>query len=178
MSLARYKNVNKGVIHLSVCLYSSSVRVSRVNSIQEELWGFQLLLLKHKSPSLRHICEQHLARFKPTTKQKQSYLFGKPLFAGIINMKGAGRAGWLGNNGKRWGLCGGAGFCRRPAASHLACMVLSVSPRLRSWCAEAQCRQTDGPFWKRATAQWCVCGVPPEPPRTNTISVCWERTGT
>lgn len=33
-----------------------------------------------------HLSEQHLARFKPTTKQKWNYLFKKSFSAGIINM--------------------------------------------------------------------------------------------
>lgn len=166
-----------------VCLYSSSVQVGRVNFIPSELLGSQLLLPKHKSSSFYHICLSNIwPGWNPQQTQKPNYLIEKKKTSKKKNLSALESVIWkelgeLLGNGKGRGLRGGAGFCWRPAASHQPCMVLSVSPRLQSWCAEAQSRRTDGPFWKRATAQWSVCGVPLEPPGTNTISVCWERTG-
>lgn len=101
-----------------------------------------------------HSCKQHLARFKPTTNSNKTIFLKNlsPLESLIWKELGEPASGWetMGKDG----VCVEVlVFCWRPAASHQPCMVLPVSPRLQSWCAEAQYGQTDGPFWKRATAQ-------------------------
>lgn len=127
-----------------------------------------------------HLCKQHLARFKPTANTETKLSFGeKKTFLRWNNWYGRS---WESQRavGKQWERMGFAWrcwflleTCCVTSTLH-GSLCLTKAAKLVRWGPVQADRWS---FWKRATAQWSVCGGPLEPPGTNTISVCWERTG-
>lgn len=137
--LTRYKSsrkVNKLVIHQCVCLYSSSVQQSKLYPVgavglPAAAAETQIIVL------MTHLCEQHLARFKPTANTETKLSFGekKPFSTGIKEL-GEPASGWetMGKDGVCMEVLVSAGDLLRhinPAwfsLSHQGCKAGALRP--------------------------------------------------